>query len=430
MSLKRTTTWMAALTGVLLMALPASGQGIGNLQLFAPAEVSSYGGGVRPNEGFFFTLDLLYWSFSAPEGVDIGFPSAGRRVWYGPGMGDESIQTNNINTSMFSQDWDGGERFEIGDRWCHHGWMVGTLKTHTHGQEIAASGANMIWDDPIFGPLNRRRLQGYYLLEDAEDPTLIPPDVDPTDIIRIDGEVGILRDLPVTFDDMIVSNRTQIWGVEAMYSYRTHPKKHGGFFEFYFGGRYMEVDDRFTVDATNRVEDEGDLLDPLEFLTPGASLADSHWTTRVDNNIVGPQVALRWFRKSDRWTIDTSGRFLAGFNSQNFRQQGTLGTRLAPGADFDPEENEGRPLLMAPTSFRRGAFMSEFSPVIEMRVNLEYQFTKAIAMRLGWTGMWVNGIARGSEVNVYQVPDMGLDLDNNYSDIFVHGFNCGVLMNY
>ena len=79
---------MAALAGVFLMALPTSGQGLQDVQLFAPAEFSSYGGGVRPKEGFFFSVDWLNWSTSAPEGRPIGFPSNGREAWYGPDTGD------------------------------------------------------------------------------------------------------------------------------------------------------------------------------------------------------------------------------------------------------------------------------------------------------------------------------------------------------
>jgi len=446
MSLNRTTTWMAALAGVCLMALPASAQGLQDAQLFAPAEISSYGGGVRAKEGFFFSFDYLRWSTSAPEGVPIGYPSNGREAWYGPDTGESVIQTNTINTGVFTQQWENGERFEIGDRWQHHGWMLGTLRLKTNSEnDIVANGVSMVWDDPPFGTENRRRLQGYYLWPVG---TPYPSDVPPEDRIFVIGRdaeealPAVLRDLPVVFDDFKVENKNETWGVELMYSYRTHPLHHGGFLELYMGARYLEFNDLFSVDARNRIPGEGDDDtggDPEElvpFWTPGASVADSYWATSADNHIVGPQVALRWFKTSERWTLDTSGRFVAGFNNQNIAQQGTLASRWTPGEiytsalDAEPADLQGRPLLMSKSSFSNAAHENEWSPIIELRINLQYQLTRAISVRGGWTGMWIDGIARGSNLNVYRLPSMGLDLADNRQDVFLHGFNFGAQLNY
>ena len=445
MSLNRTTMWMAALTGVFLLASPASGQGLQDVQLFAPAEYSSYGGGVRAKEGFFFSFDYLHWSISAPGAAVIGYPSAGRTAYYGPDTTDAVVQVNSLDTSGFTQQWQSGERFEIGDRWDHHGWMLGTLRLKANNSnEIVANGVSMIWDDPPQGSENRRLLQGYYLWPVGVD---WPDDTTAEEQIYIYGVdvdealPAVLRDLPVVFDDVLVQNRTETWGVELMYSYRTHPQNHGGFFEFYAGARYLEFNDLFWVDASNRIpgEESGDDTDPedrVPYWTPGASLADSYWQTSADNHIVGPQLALRWFKTSERWTLDTSGRFVAGFNSQNIYQQGTLASRWTAGEiytsdlDAEPSELQGRPLLMSKTTFSHGAHESEWSPIVELRVNLQYQLTRGISVRGGWTGMWIDGIARGSNLNVYRVPDMGLDLTDNRQDVFIHGFNFGVQMNY
>ena len=435
---------MAALAGVFLTVLPALGQGLQDMQLFAPAEYSSYGGGVRAKEGFFFAFDYLRWSTSAPDGVPIGFPSAGRQGWYGPNTGDSVVQTNSLDTGIFSQQWENGERFEIGDRWDHHGWMLGTLRLKTNSSnDIIANGVSMVWDDPPQGQLSRRLLQGYYLWPVGIP---FPSDVPIQDRIFLFGVdvddvlPAVIRDLPVVFDDFKVENKNETWGVELMYSYRSHPQNHGGFFEFYAGARYLEFNDMFSVDARNRIpgepEDVVEAGDRVPYWTPGASLADSYWWTSADNHIVGPQVALRWFVTSERWTFDTSGRFVAGFNNQNLYQQGTLASRWTPGEiytsdlDADPEELQGRPLLMSKTSFTHGAHASEWSPIIELRVNLQYQLTRGISVRGGWTGMWIDGIARGSALNTYRVPNMGLDLSDNRQDVFLHGFNGGVQWNY
>lgn len=479
MSLNRTTTWMAAFAGVFLLALPAPGQGLPGVQLFAPAETSPYGGGVRPKEGFFFSFDYLYWSTSAPEGEEIGFPGQ-RLAYYGPNDYDAVVQTNSLHTDILQQQWENGERFEIGDRWRHHGWMLGTLRLKSNSSnDIVANGVSMNWDDPIFGAPgapSQQLLKGYYLVPRStpqtwpssvpvEDRIMVgpvdPDDADPT-IVNLpifgpftDGPIGyvpvitdfgdeaqpaVLRPLPIVFDDVKVENKNELWGTELMYSYRTHPQNRGGFFEMYFGARYLEFNDLFSVDARNRIPGEPE--DPVEdedrvpYWTPGAGLADSYWSTNADNHIVGPQVALRWFRTSDRWTLDTSGRFVAGFNNQNIFQQGTLASQWYPGSkytsdiEFEPADFQGRPLLMSKTSFTHREHEVEWSPIVELRINLQYQLTRGISVRGGWTGMWIDGIARGSSLNVYRVPDMGLDMADNRQDVFVHGFNFGAQLNY
>lgn len=473
---------MAALAGVFLLALPASGQGLPGVQLFAPAEYSHYGGGVRAKEGFFFSFDLLYWSTSAPQGEEIGFPGE-RLAYYGPEDTDAVVQTNSLNTEMFQQQWENGERFEIGDRWRHHGWMLGTLRMKTNSSnEIVANGVSMVWDDPVFGAPgapSQQLLKGYYLIprsDPQEWPSSVPVEdqvyvgpVDPddseavTEVLPIygpftDGPIGyvtvvvdegdsaqpaVLRPLPIVFDDVIVENRNEMWGTELMYSYRSHPQKHGGFFEAYFGARYLEFNDLFDVSAENRIpgenadeDGEQDVEERVPYWTPGAALANSYWHTNADNHIVGPQVALRWFRTSDRWTFDTSGRFVAGFNNQNIFQQGTLASRWTPGSkytsdiEFEPADFQGRPLLMSKTSFTHREHAVEWSPIVEFRVNLQYQLTRGISLRGGWTGMWMDGIARGSSLNVYRVPDMGIDMADNREAVFVHGFNFGAQLNY
>ncbi len=447
MSLNRTTTWMAALAGVFLLALPAPGQGLQDMQVFAPAEYSSYGGGVRAKEGFFFTFDYLHWNTSAPDGVPIGYPSEGRTGYYGPDTGDGVVQTNSMSTDTFTAQWSNGERLEIGDRWDHHGWTFGSLRLKTNNDEIGADGMTMIWDDPPQGTLGRRLLQGYYLWPVGVP---FPDDVPAEDIITLYGvdvsEVlpAVLRDLPVAFDDFHAENKNETWGVELMYSYRTHPQQHGGFFELFAGARYFEFNDQFSASGVNRIpgevgddDDDDDDTELTSFWSPNASLANSNWETSADNHIVGPQLGLRWFVTSERWTFDASGRFLAGFNSQNIFQQGTLASRwegggmlYTSGVDAEPVDMQGRPLLMSKTSFTHQAHASEWSPIVELRMNLQYQLTRGISVRTGWTGMWIDGIARGSALNVYRVPSMGLNLADNRQDVFIHGFNFGVLWNY
>ena len=53
--------------------------------------------------------------------------------------------------------------------------------------------------------------------------------------------------LPVVFDDLFIQNKTQTWSVELMYIHRFKQFHHGGWMEFFAGGRYMEFDDTYNV---------------------------------------------------------------------------------------------------------------------------------------------------------------------------------------
>jgi len=44
--------------------------------------------------------------------------------------------------------------------------------------------------------------------------------------------------------------------------------------------------------------------------------------------------------------------------------------------------------------------------------------------------MWVDAIARPSNMIVYEVPGMGINPAHNRQDVFVNGVNWGVDVNY
>jgi hypothetical protein len=170
------------------------------------------------------------------------------------------------------------------------------------------------------------------------------------------------------------------------------------------------------------------LIFPVEFVTPGepeirpGTLADSLWDTWSENQIVGPQIGVRYFKLWERWTCTAEAKFLAGYNSQVVRQRGTLGTTLDPTIlQF------GKPFLMDKSSFKNTWDGQEFSPVVEMRIEAQYQLTSLVAVNVGWNAIWVDNIARASNMIEYKVPTMGILADgNNTQDVFMNGLNIGV----
>jgi hypothetical protein len=76
-----------------------------------------------------------------------------------------------------------------------------------------------------------------------------------------------------------------------------------------------------------------------------------------------------------------------------------------------------------------------FSPAIELRLEGRYQITRAISFHAGWTGFWVDGIARANNILNYQVgtplgeQPMGIDPTGNRQSLFINGLTIGFDVN-
>ena len=104
MPLNRTSSLVAIGLFAMLLASPTFGQGPLGMQIFAPADVSTSGGAIEPNEGYFFQFDGLYWSISAPRTVPVGFPNLTRQVSYGPHPIDAQDPLSDVRTEVNTLD--------------------------------------------------------------------------------------------------------------------------------------------------------------------------------------------------------------------------------------------------------------------------------------------------------------------------------------
>ena len=156
------------------------------------------------------------------------------------------------------------------------------------------------------------------------------------------------------------------WSVELMHVYRTHQLHGGGFLEMSIGGRYLQFDDKITLLGIE-----------------------------AQNHIVGPQAGIRWFKKQGRWTLSTEGRFLSGLNVQNIR--------------LDPEF----------------ANIYEWSPLAEFRASATYQFTRAVSFKVGWSGIYMDGLARSPAM----IDNGQISTIQNRQDTFTHGLTLGISVN-
>jgi hypothetical protein len=411
MSLNFTKKCLAACLAVLLWTAPAFAlYPLGDMELFAPPQPDEFGGGVRANEGLFVTFDLLNWYLPAPQKATIGDPDL---LWIGyqppavDGTNPPPIyQRSLLTTAELGAESRIGERWDIGSVSDHQGWLLSTFNLHGNTQRITSGNVPVVFAAAAITPPFPYGAPSNLLQGNVRVST---DDTNDNDGGALDGDID-LWNLPVTFKDVVVRNRNDLWSVEFNYMYRAHPTWHFGTFEFLAGVRYMEFNESFDVDAF------------------GGILDTSRWYTDAENHIVGPQLGLHWFNTVGRWTWDAEGRFFAGFNNQNITQTGQLGSNLTP-------NTIGLPKFLGPTTFSHSAYENEFSPGAELRINLKYQLTRAFAFRVGWSGMWIDGIARPNNMVSYvldpNVPNgiMGINRDNNRQDMLVQGVNFGLEFN-
>lgn len=486
MSLFNSKTYLTTLLVILAFTTTAFGQQrLNDARLFAPREYDQFGGpGQRLKDGFYGSVEYTSRFISAPEVHDVGSEDiAGRDVVLTNGT--TSTQQNTLDSSFINADPTPGTLFEFGYMNKHHGWIFSGYKLHQNYSHIQGTGMDMMVND--LGSIDVVSGGGDEWV-DTTGPGTIPSGF-------LDGWVpldpentsdAILGPLPLSFDNYLIENEVDTWSMEWMYIYRAHPLQSGGAVDFFGGVRYMEFNDKFTAqgwgtpwqgitseftpdeddddggeDDTTAFEAEYPYGQPLPIeqapgdgtftldgdpTGTGSILADSWWRLRSDNHIVGPQVGARYFRKYNRWTLSAEGRFFAGFNFQNVRSLGTLGTKhnssyvdltgvtFPDGGMTDPTQAY-TPIgfLDGDKSFNHVEYFQEWSPGVEFRLDANWQLTDAIGFRAGYGLLWMDNIARANGMTDYTLHQngsiFGVNGAHNTQSLYVHGWNLGVTIN-
>lgn len=446
MNCNRTIRRMVLGVWVLVFATPALAQ-VKDMQYFAPAQIDTFGGGRRANEGFFISGEYLRWSISKPDVTSIGDPGT-RRVFAGFNANGDAIlrdQRSTLDNSFIGAKFSDGSRVDLGYIEGHEGWLFSYTYLSTLGRTHGVASADIVFEDPEFGGASGYPIpvpgpaEGYRHLQGYVDDALtniqnLPVTFTAPYIEDVEADEGGDPDsLPEPSWGVMMENLTEHWSTELNYIHRCHPTRHGTTWEFFFGVRYFELDEDFNVWAPYSYAPYDPTLeenDPngVGFPTRVGILADSYWFTTAENHVVGPQIGAHFFRSYNRWTFDVQARFFAGFNFQNLKQHGVLGSRLN---SMTPDATAivGVPLFMGPTGFSHSESEEEWSPCAELRAGIKYQVTSKIALNVGWTGLWMDGIARASNVIEYRVPDMGISKAHNTEDLFLNGVTAGVEFN-
>jgi hypothetical protein len=362
-----------------------------NMQLFDPNMPGRFGGGVPPSEGYFFSWEELFWNTGDPDTNPVGNPTVPTRTIYFSVI-NSSVQTNNYSTdAMPGNPWNQGQRIEFGNIVDHTGWLVSYTDLRRDNRIFEGRDMTVNFDEREFvTPLgNVLPLSGY-----------------------VPGQIPILDNpvpLPVSFDQVRLENTTRTWSIEANYLYRTHPlgfnKTCVG--ELFFGARFMQIRDQFLVNATG-----GSVVEAV------GALEALSINNEVENDIVGPQIGGRLFTRNDRWEFSTEGRFFAGFDFQNFHQRGFL----------QPNNS----LALEPVQFFDAFHAAEFAPGAELRVHGKVYITRGFAFQAGWTGIFVDNIARAASTVDYTIRPtkyLGINGDNNRESIFINGLDVGIVWN-
>ena len=190
-----------------------------------------------------------------------------------------------------------------------------------------------------------------------------------------------------------VLNETRLNSLELLHLYRSCPDDFGSYCEFGIGPRYVQLDDTFTFD---------------DFGVTGTKVK-----TNLKNNLVGGELAFKWKNVREKWTFGIEARGMVAANFQNTQQIGRL---VLTADDFD-------------NSFTNGRNDTELAEVAELRVETSYQLTKAIAVRVEYTAMGMDGISRASERVDYALPNMGINNSNRREGLFVNGISFGIEVN-
>lgn len=377
-------------------------------------------------------------------------------------------QSSSQSTSPFGAPFTAGNRYQFGWMGPENGWAGEVFTMQSQHQTFAASDVTMTFHDPS------NKLAG------------IAPDQDPPGS-HVDGYVypipgsswyyphysaptytpvpatGLpagydVRALPINFAQMTVQNVTDLWGTELMYVRRFQTSEHWGTFELLLGARYAEFNEGYYVRTNNSYDVAGTpITDPTTQVLPRgeATLSNSAWNTDASNHIVGPQIGGHWYKQWGRLRFSAEGRFCAGLNQQDVHQEAVLGTLVTNsgvtrnsststtsgqvgGTNFSfssttpnslTNANFNVPAGMQSMYYSSDAHMTEFTPVVDLRLELNYQVTRAIYAKVGWTGMWMDHVARPSGMVNYDIDTMGIVKANNWQSVLVNGFNVGVVVN-
>ncbi len=493
--------------------------GVREFQPFAPASdvTSPYGRGPnRRKRGWFFTIDDVGWTISSPQRTTVGKEGYNPLVSTGV-PGGFITQPNTLDTGYIQPKMENGERIQLGYVGDDDvGWLVGYFWLHSQTSTAAVSNAGVSFDSPFvngvsplegfieqslpipanqpppFGSstggtgggaggagstavvdadINNNHVFGGSGRDigtpNAAPPPQFNPPPDGFPDVTAPVDFGDLVNLPIFFDHVYSRYSSRVWSIEVMRTYglSKNRRPNHGIWDFMVGVRYLRFTDNFyflgegtTQSLSSGTGGTGGGGGGGAIIQSGL-LADTHFTQWSQNNLVGPQIGLRFQKQRGRLAFDTEWRFMAAGNAQNNHQQGQIGERS--GSNLNPvlfvqfpqasqaflsQQSGGtgtgttgtsraftapqfRSTNFTPQGFLHNQHTATFAPVGEFRFNLKYQIFRQCYAQVGWTGIVLGGIGRSPDMVNYSLPAMGIVNAHNRQVVFVQGINFGFTIN-
>lgn len=313
-----------------------------DFQFFAPAEVDEYGLRSRGNYGFYGSYDRVYLNVGRSD-IKSG-PNADGTV--ARTEGGDTVGAVSRAFSLNQGDFTWGNRFEVGfTTEDGDGWNAVLL--HLDGPNVV--GTNHLFDQS--DGVNQDR------------------------IATINGSL-----VPIT--DRQTFNEARYTSVEINRFLGRKDLHHGGVLEPFVGMSLQKFSDTDQRTSYLIIDIDGDGVYDQDRLY--------RYAAQAENNMLGGQLGLRWFKHSGHWRLSNTARF---FGAQNFQHaDGNYGGSLIQGA------NTTVPVLPTYIAFRSH---SEFVWGGEARGEAAYALTRSINLRVGFSAILIGqGLSRVAITNV------------------------------
>ncbi len=371
------------------------------------------------NSGCFVSLEALSFFVNKPTAATFGDVASERVVT----VNGISYQfENSLDSSWLANDAAWGQRLEFGNIKGDCGWYA-SLWNVKQVQEYTAQGVSFIPSDPSLlmsgfvdsngdgfdDDLNGNDIYGrsgedigYF---DPGPPAGFIPTLDgrPDIPAPIDGNDALIWNQ--TFATVTSSNKLTIANFELNRLVRLPGYSWNHEIDYYYGVRYMKVRDIYNITAN------------------GGFLDQSFWNAESDNNLIGPQVGLRWSKRAKAIGFSVDGRFLAAYNRQDNDLRGSTGTNIVTvGAPNGPS-------ALTAESFLDGFGNDAFSPAGELRADMVLKISRSLGFKVGYTGVVMGEISRASPKIVYALPRSSLQDVESDTTLISHGVNFGIEYN-
>jgi hypothetical protein len=370
------------------------------------------------NHGVFFRWDRLYFTMTDPNIRAIGDPT---QAGVGVSNGITYPFINSLDTGFIGGP-EFGDRIEFGfiDPKQRNGWVASVLLLD-RADSTSLMGGALLFNDPsgmllgfqdangdnIDDDLNGNNVYGRFGIDlgtGAGGGVFNPPMDGNPDATAPQDNGDLVSWIPI-FDELTASSYTDVSGLEISYVHgRPTSSPSSSAVNFLLGVRYLDIDDRFHVVGRGGIYDETDLR------------------TASQNLVIGPQVGMVMARSIGPWAFAGELRYVPGVNFIKGRQRGTFASNAATTAG---QSNFNRPLNLHSFAVANNFEDETFSNVIEWRIDSSYALTDFLAIRAGYTGMFLSEIQRGTGNLVYTLPGLGFASANG-EDMTLHALTLGL----